>query len=153
MTTMVKAKDLRDGDMVLLDDGTIAKVVRNRTVKVTIPKRKVTKHNIVVEASKRKSGVSTKRTDIMVAWDDAQFQIEDRQDFKSRATRFKDTHGGYINAFSAGATGALITLVTGLTGITDNITSAGMFGVSILLAGYLAMREYTNERVNRDKHR
>ena len=141
----VKAKDLRDGDTVLLDDGTTAKVVRNKQVKVTIPKRKVTKHNIVVEASRRKSGVATKRTDIMVAWDNSEFEIEDRTDLTSRITRFKDTYHGYINAFAAAATGSAITVACVYSGVVTHTVGSVMLAATLVLTSALTWYEYKKE--------
>lgn len=138
----VKAKDLRDGDIVFLDDGTSAKVVRNKQVKVTIPKRKVTKHNIVVEASKRGKGIATKRTDIMVAWDNSEFEIEDRTDLASKFSRFKEEYSGYLNAFAVACTGSFISVVCVTSGLVNHDAGAAMLMVTVGITGSLIYRAY-----------
>jgi len=141
----VKAKDLRDGDKVVLDDGTVAKVVRNKQVKVTIPKRKVTKHNIILEASRRKGGVAAKRTDILTAWDESEFEIEDRTDFQSKMIRFKDTYKGYIHAFTAAAVGSTITVASVYSGLVTESVGITMLLATTGLAGVLTWTEYKKE--------
>lgn len=141
----VKAKDLRDGDKVHLDDGTVAKVVRNKQVKVTIPKRKVTKHNIVLEASRRKNGVAAKRTDILTAWDESEFEIEDRTDLQSRIARFKDSYQGYINAFAAATSGIAITMGCVFSGLVTEPVGGVMLATTLALTSALIYHEYKKE--------
>jgi hypothetical protein len=144
MATKVKAKDLRDGDRVIGDDGHTYTVVRNRQVKIKIPARMVKQQRLVVEASKRKDGRASKKTDIITTWDSDSFEIEDRMDLKSKYERFMSTHSEYVNAFAATVTGSILTIALHSASVVTDTGAAGMLAATMVIGAALTYRAYTH---------
>lgn len=145
MTTIVKAKDLREGDKVVTPDGTYT-VVRNRQVKVKIPSRLVKQQRLLLEYSSRKGGVTKKRTDIDTVWDTTEFEIADRMDFKSKYERFMRKNSGYVNAFALAVTGVIIPVVLNISGIIPFELAVAMQAGAGIVASALAIDTYRKAR-------
>lgn len=145
MTTIVKAKDLREGDKVVTPDGTYT-VVRNRQVKVKIPSRLVKQQRLLLEYSSRKGGVTKKRTDVDTVWDTTEFEIADRKDFKSKMSRFTNKHAGYLNALAIAMTGAILPVILNVALIIPFELAVAMQIGAGVVASALAIDTYRKAR-------
>lgn len=145
MTTIVKAKDLREGDRVVTPDGTYT-VVRNRQVKVKIPSRLVKQQRLLLEYSSRKGGVTKKRTDVDTVWDTTEFEIADRKDLKSKVNRFLDKHKGYVNAFALAVVGAALPFALNVALIIPFELALAMQGGALIAAAALTIDTYRKAR-------
>ena len=145
MTKMIPASDLRDGDKIKDTTGRTFTVKRAKQIKRKIPARYEKQTHLILEAKDKVNGRSSKRQETTTAYSDDEFEVIARDSFQWKVDQFKDKHGGYINAFAAATTGTMITMATYFSGITDSITSFGMLGVSLLLGGYLTIREYLKD--------
>ncbi len=141
-TVKLKAADLCEGDKIEAD-GVKYTVRRAKQIKRKIPARYEKQVHLILETKGKVNGRSSKKQETTTLFSDDEIEVLDRPgSMKWKMDRFKDTHGGYINAFAATVTGALITTITGMSGITDPLATAGMLITTLILGGYLTLREY-----------
>lgn len=125
-TVSVKAKSLREGDKVELEDGLIGTVKHVKTHKKVIPRRTVEQTSVEIEVKKKSGNRSFVSAVHMFTHSDDELPVTARKGYAWKYDQFMNKHHRYVNAFASAVAGAVLT--------------STMYGSGVVLAsGALAM--------------
>lgn len=135
-SSTIKAEHLKDGDTILLPDGTKATVKGSRTTERKIPARKVKHSLITMEVRGKSNGRTTISHMDMFTTADDKIIVVDRTGFAWKRDKFVAEHKRYLNALAAGITCTIITTVLTSTEVVTSLTGGMMLlgGVGVTAA-------------------
>jgi hypothetical protein len=141
----IKAERVKDGDKILLPDGSIATVKGARTTERKIPARKVKHSLITMEVRGKSNGRTTlSHLDMFTTADDT-IEVIERDGFAWKRDKFIAKYKGYINAFTATVVGGTITTILTATEVVTPLTGGTMLILTGLLGVALTVYAYLNK--------
>lgn len=142
MSISVKAKSLREGDKILLDDGTEAVVKRAKSFKKVIPRQTAEFSSVQIVVRHKRNGRTSIGVENLLIPSDDSFSLKERKGFAWKRSQFMKKHSGYVNALALACTGAVLSTVLGLTGIVPMVLAQSMLGGTFAASVALAYMEY-----------
>jgi hypothetical protein len=137
MKTTVKAKSLREGDKIELDDGIIGTIRGVSQVKEVIPKRLVEYTALEIEVKSRKNGRLTTSTEHVMLHADETTPLTSRDGVAWKYEKFMQKNYRYVNAFASAVVGSIITMTMAELGIVSKETAIIMAVATLTIASSL----------------